>query len=66
MVKIYLKMYEFWGSAIGNGPLGIGSLIGELCEGRLKDILMYRLAISYNGVGNSEHRLYLTTLPALD
>ncbi|KAJ6453521.1 major facilitator superfamily domain-containing protein [Mycena sanguinolenta] len=68
LATIYHKFYD-----MGAGPIGaslgisltIGSVLGELCAGRLSDFIMYRMAKRQGGVRKPEYRLYLSPLSAL-
>ncbi|KAJ7108767.1 major facilitator superfamily domain-containing protein [Mycena epipterygia] len=67
LATIYHKFYN-----MGAGPIGaclgisltIGSVLGELCAGRLSDVIMYRMAKRHDGVRKPEYRLYLSPLSA--
>ncbi|KAF8188828.1 major facilitator superfamily domain-containing protein [Mycena galopus ATCC 62051] len=67
LATIYHRFYK-----MGAGPIGaclgisltIGSVLGELCAGRLSDWIMYRMAKRHGGVRRPEYRLYLSPLSA--
>ena len=67
MAQIYTSIYHFKAGPIGvctGVALMIGTLIGELCAGKLSDYIIYRLARRNNGLRTPEHRLYLTAVAA--
>jgi MFS family permease len=67
LAAIYTKEYH-----LKSGPIGaclgvsliIGSVLGELCAGRLSDYIMFRMAKRNNDIRKPEFRLYLSTLSA--
>jgi MFS family permease len=67
LATIYTKEYH-----LGSGPIGaclgvsliIGSVLGEMCAGRLSDYIMFRMAKRNNDIRKPEVRLYLSTLSA--
>lgn len=64
MASIYSIRYHFTNGIIGlciGIPLTIGCVLGELCAGKLSDLIMYRLAKRHDGQRKPEHRLFLTT-----
>ncbi|KAJ7672439.1 major facilitator superfamily domain-containing protein [Mycena polygramma] len=67
LATIYHKFYNMGAGSIGaclGISLTIGSVLGELCAGRLSDFIMYRMAKRHGGVRKPEYRLYLSPLSA--
>ncbi|KAJ7644395.1 putative major facilitator [Roridomyces roridus] len=68
IAAIYHKIYH-----LGAGPTGaclgisltIGTVLGELCAGRLSDYIMFRMAMRHDGIRKPEYRLYLSPLSAI-
>ncbi|KAJ7662925.1 major facilitator superfamily domain-containing protein [Mycena rosella] len=57
LATIYHKFYHMDAGAIGaclGISLTIGSVLGELCAGRLSDYIMYRMAARHDGVRKPE------------
>ncbi|KAJ7931296.1 major facilitator superfamily domain-containing protein [Mycena leptocephala] len=68
LATIYHKFYHMNAGPIGaclGISLTIGSVLGELCAGRLSDYIMYRMAARHGGVRKPEYRLYLSPLSAI-
>lgn len=68
LATIYHKSYHMNAGPIGaclGISLTIGSVLGELCAGRLSDHIMYRMAARHDGVRKPEYRLYLSPLSAI-
>ncbi|KAF9061182.1 major facilitator superfamily domain-containing protein [Rhodocollybia butyracea] len=64
----YHRFYDMDAAAIGiclGVSLTIGSVLGELCAGRLSDYIMYRAAARHDGIRKPEYRLYLSPLSAI-
>ena len=67
LAAIYSSEYKFKSGPIGaclGIPLIVGSVLGEMCSGRLSDYIMLRMAKRNNGVRKPEFRLYLSTISA--
>lgn len=68
LATIYTKEYH-----LKSGPIGaclgvsliIGSVLGELCAGRLSDYIMFRMAKRNGDIRKPEFRLYLPILGAI-
>lgn len=68
LAAIYTHEYHMKSGSIGaclGSSLIIGSVLGEMCAGRLSDYVMFRLAQRNNNVRKPEFRLYLSTLSAI-
>ncbi|KAF9065129.1 major facilitator superfamily domain-containing protein [Rhodocollybia butyracea] len=68
LATIYHKFYNMDAAAIGTClgvSLTIGTIVGELCAGRLSDYIMYRMAARHEGIRKPEYRLYLSPLSAI-
>lgn len=68
LATIYTKFYHMTAGPIGaclGVSLTIGSVLGELCAGRLSDHIMFRMAARHNNIRKPEYRLYLSPLSAI-
>ncbi|KAJ7083037.1 major facilitator superfamily domain-containing protein [Mycena crocata] len=68
LATIYHKFYHMSAGPIGaclGISLTIGSVLGELCAGRLSDEIMWRMAARHDGVRKPEYRLYLSPISAI-
>ncbi|KAJ7730373.1 major facilitator superfamily domain-containing protein [Mycena maculata] len=62
---IYYTLAWTFVNILPAASLTIGTLLGELCAGRLSDYIMYRMAARHGGVRKPEYRLYLSPLSTI-